>query len=125
MSGKLENMETKTYGFFFLKVAEQFSYPQIPKVCQNSNWAWKTVAMLPAVAAETIMGLHKYKHAHPGSSIGPKERKPRGSGAGEGFETENSTVWTLSVKGVVFLSTAHTFVNNALICILFSQAKSN
>lgn len=60
MSGKLENMETKTYGFFFLKVAEQFSYPQIPKVCQNSNWAWKTVAMLPAVAVETIMGLHKH-----------------------------------------------------------------
>lgn len=60
MSGKLESMETKTYGIFFLKAAEQFSYPQIPMVCQNSNWAWKTVATLPALAAETIMGLHMH-----------------------------------------------------------------
>lgn len=60
MSGKLESMETKTYGIFFLKAVEQFSYPQIPMVCQNSNWAWKTVATLPALAVETIMGLHMH-----------------------------------------------------------------
>lgn len=44
------------WNFFFLKAAEQFSYPQIPRLCQNSNWAWKTVAVLPALAVETIMG---------------------------------------------------------------------
>lgn len=60
MSGKLESMETKIYGIFFLKAAEQFSYPQIPMLCQNSNWAWKTVATLPALAVETIMGLHMH-----------------------------------------------------------------
>lgn len=121
MIGKLESMETKTYGIFFLKAAEQFSYPQNPMLCQNSNWAWKTVAMLPALAAETIMGptlAHKYKHTHPRSSIRLKERKPKGNGADEVFETENRNVWTLWIKGV-FLSTVHTIVSNILICVLF------
>jgi len=41
-------------------------------LCQNTNSVLKTIAILPALAVETIMGLtdaHKYKPTHPSSII--------------------------------------------------------
>lgn len=113
---------------FSLRLLSSFHTPKYECFAKIVTQFWKQQLYCLALVVETIVGLHMHTdtstHILTNSIIlteqalvVKKEYRVKNE-TNYAFEIEYRNVWTLSIKGL-FLSTAHTFLSNALIYTLF------